>query len=376
MLKCIYGTIAMTQDRLALIIPQLHNLTRVVLAMFLFLPLIVAAQGAESTQLVETQPLFSSHSVLNIRIKAPLTQLMRERSNEHYLDGTLSYTDASGVVHTLDLKLRTRGEYRRQRKTCSFAPLRLNFRKKQVAETVFAGQDKLKLVTHCKTNSNRYEQLVLKEYLAYRSLQILTENSFDTRLLRVTYVNSEDEGKSITRFGFVIEDEKGVGDRVRLSPAKVPKIAYEDLDRQQASLVSLFQYMIGNTDFSLIRGALDDNCCHNIELFSNDDDVYTPIPYDFDFAGMVNAPYAEPNPKLKINSVRVHYFRGRCSENELLNDTAAYIREHETEIRNLVANQDDLEDGHQKDVIRYLNVFFERIATPQNVERYFARKCS
>jgi hypothetical protein len=91
---------------------------------------------------------------------------------------------------------------------------------------------------------------------------------------------------------------------------------------------------------------------------------------------MVNAPYAEPNPKIKINSVRVHYYRGRCTNNENLDGTAAYIREHEAEIRTLVENLDGLEDGHRKDAIRYLNVFFERVSTAQNVERYFARKCS
>ncbi len=369
MLKCINGITTVAKEGFVLKTPQLHVWTRIVLTMFLLLPPFVASQA-------DASPLFSSHSVLNIRIEAPLTQLMQERSDEEYLDGKLSYTDALGVAHTLDLKLRTRGEYRRQRKTCSFAPIRLNFRKKQVAETVFAGQDKLKLITHCKTNSDRYEQLVLKEYLAYRSLQILTDKSFRTRLLRVTYVDSDDDGESITRFGFVVEDENDVGDRVHLSPAKTPKIDYEDLDRQQASLVAVFQYMIGNTDFSLIRGALNDNCCHNIELFANDEGSYTPIPYDFDFAGMVNAPYAEPNPKLKINSVRVHYYRGRCSNNENLDGTAAYIREHEGEIRTLVENLGGLEDNHEQDVIRYLNVFFERISTPRSVERYIAKKCS
>jgi hypothetical protein len=208
MLKCLNGTTAVATKGCALKTPQLHVWTRVVLTMFLLLPPFVASKA-------DASPLFDSHTVLNIRIEAPLTQLMRERPDEDYLDGKLSYTDAAGAAHTLDLKLRTRGEYRRQRKTCSFAPIRLNFRKKQVAETVFAGQDKLKLITHCKTGSDRYEQLVLKEYLAYRSLQILTDKSFSTRLLRVTYVDSDDDGKSITRFGFVVEDEKDVGDRLR-----------------------------------------------------------------------------------------------------------------------------------------------------------------
>ena len=344
--------------------------------MFLCSPSLVAAQNSEASADKGANPLFSSHSVLDISIEAPLSQLMRERPDKDYLDGKLSYTDAAGVAHTFDLKLRTRGKYRNHKKTCTFAPVRLNLRKKQLVGTVFAGQDKLKLITHCKSNSERYEQLVLKEYLAYRSLQILTDKSFGARLLRITYVDSDNELDTISRFGFVIEDEDDIGDRIQLAPAKVPKVAYENLDRQQSNLVSVFQYMIGNTDYSMIRGPLNADCCHNIELFVDDNGQYTPIPYDFDFAGMVNAPYAEPNPKFGISSVRVHYYRGRCNNNELLPGTVAYIQEHEAEIRELIRDLDGFEENHQQNVIRYLNVYFERVSTAENIEQYLARKCS
>ena len=357
-------------------IPHLHVWTRIALTMFLSSPSFVAAQNDETGADTGANPLFSSHSVLDVLIEAPITQLMQERSDERYLNGKLRYTDTTGVAHTLDLKLRTRGKYRNQKKTCSFAPIRLNFRKKQVAGTVFAGQDKLKLITHCKIGSDRYEQLVLKEYLAYRSLEILTEKSFRTRLLRVTYLNSQNSEDSVTRFAFVIEDKSDIGDRTGLSPEKIPKINYADLDRRQANLVSVFQYMIGNTDYSMIRGALNDDCCHNIELLANDAGLYTPIPYDFDFAGVVNAPYAEPNPKLKISSVRVHHYRGRCTNNELLEETVAYIHEHEAEIHALVDNLDGLEENYRKDFNDYLNVYFDRVSTPKKLERHFSKKCS
>ena len=91
------------------------------------------------------------------------------------------------------------------------------------------------------------------------------------------------------------------------------------------------------------------------------------FPYDFDFAGMVNAPYAEPNPKLGISSVRVHYYRGRCNNNELLPGTVAYIHEHEAEIRELIRDLDGFEKNHQQDVIRYLNVYFERVSTADEI---------
>ena len=107
--------------------------------MFLCSPSFVVAQNGNIGADTGANPLFSSHSVLDILIEAPITRLMQERPEEYYLDGKLSYTDAAGVEHILELKLRTRGKYRNQKKTCSFAPIRLNFRKKQVAGTEFAG---------------------------------------------------------------------------------------------------------------------------------------------------------------------------------------------------------------------------------------------
>ena len=168
-----------------------------------------------------------------------------------------------------------------------------------------------------------------------------------------------------------------ISEIAQVSPRrKIPRINYKNLDRRQANLASVFEYMIGNTDYSMIRGALDDDCCHNIELFANEDGLYTPIPYDFDFAGVVNAPYAEPNPKLKIRDVRVHYYRGRCGNNELLEETVAYIHEHEAEIHALVENLDGLDEKYRKGFANYLNVYFDRVSTPQKIERYLSNKCS
>ena len=153
--------------------------TAVLLA--LALVLLRAPALAQDAGEAATWPLFQNQDALRVRIEAPLRTLIRERSDTEYLDGTFAYTDASGQEVVLDLKLRARGRYRRQRSTCDLPPIRLNFKKKQVMGTEFAGQDKLKLVTHCEENRDRYEQYVLKEYLAYRILNTLTDASFRAR---------------------------------------------------------------------------------------------------------------------------------------------------------------------------------------------------
>lgn len=347
-----------------------------VLTIPLFLALGTAVTAQDVTEGAEFQPLWADRDIMSVRIEAPLTTLLKERPDVEYLDGKFSYVDADGQVHALDLKLRTRGKYRRKTSTCNFPPIRLNFRKNQVEGTAFAGQDKLKLVTHCQTRRKSFEQLILREYLAYRILQVLTDKSFGARMMRITYVDTEDDGEQITKYGFVIEDEDDIGARIGLTAADVRSIKVEELDLRYANLVAVYQYLIGNTDFSLILGPAGTTCCHNAVLFSDGGAPYTAIPYDFDFSGIVDAPYAEPNPRFKIRSVKTRYYRGRCVNNDRLDETFAYFREKEPEIRNIVAELEGLDDRNRKEVTRYLDDFFEDISDPKAKERKFIRRCS
>jgi hypothetical protein len=263
-------------------------------------------------------PLFASHTPLLVTIEAPLTTLMEDRPEFLYLDGTFTFTGNDGAKQTVDLKLRTRGNYRRGKDHCDFAPIRLNFPKKQVADTVFAGQDKLKLVTHCKSNVSNYEQLVLREFLAYRIYQTLTDKSYGVRLLQVTYIDTEGS-EPMTRLAFAIEDDDDVAKRVGMKPVDAPDIRYKDHDARQQNLVNVFEYLIGNTEYSLVRAEPNKSCCHNADLMSATGGApYTPLPYDFDFAGIVNAPYAQPNPRYDIPNVRVRLYKGHCKSNDLL----------------------------------------------------------
>jgi len=320
------------------------------------------------------QGLFDSHETLQVTIEGPLSTLQKVRSDEDYLDGKFSYTDEVGETRTFDLKLRARGRYRRQKKTCSFPPVRLNFRSGQVKGTLLKGQDKLKLITHCKSRDS-HEQYVLREYLAYRILQTLTEKSFSPRLLKITYVDTESGDEPIIKYGFVIEDDDDIGKRNSLNPLDIESLSYSDLDLQHTNLINVYQYLIGNTDFSLIRGPNDDNCCHNSVPFTDGSNV-TPIPYDLDFSGLVNAPYAEPHPKFKIRSVLVRQYRGQCSNNVLLPETIAYFQSKQAEIYGLVDELADLDKKSRTQVTRYLDSFFEVVSNEKTIQKKLLKECS
>jgi len=348
-------------------------LTHFAAALFLSYGAPATAQYADG--LDTDQPIFATHRLLTARIEAPLATLLKDRPEEKYLDGQFYYVDSNGAEQQLDLKLRVRGKYRARKSTCNFPPIRLNFKKGQVKETEFAGQDKLKLVTHCQTGRSSFEQLVLREYLAYRIYQEFTDKSFGARLMRITYVDTEGKRDSIEKFGFVIEDNDNIGARLGLSRAMIHSIDAAELDARQANLVAVFLYMIGNTDYSLILGPSDDECCHNAILYSAGGAPYTPVAYDFDFAGIVDAPYAEPNPRFKLRSVKSRLYRGRCINNELLDTTFAWFIEKEPAIHALIDGLEGLSERDRGEVTRFINVFYEDIRNPQTIERKFINRC-
>jgi len=354
---------------------SLIPLIRALPAVLLIVSPSAGAQQSDSAVSPAIAPLFASHAPMQVTIEAPLTTLMEDRPDEKYLDGAFTFTGKDGVEQTINLKLRTRGNYRRAEKHCDFAPIRLNFRKKEVVDTEFAGQDKLKLVTHCENNDSNYEQLVLREFLAYRIFQVMTDKSYGVRLLQINYVDTEG-AKPMTKLGFVIEDDDAVAKRVGMKPIKSPHITHEYLDRRQQNLVNVFEYQIGNTEYSVTRAEPDKSCCHNADLMSETEGPpFTPLPYDFDFAGLVNAPYAQPNPRYDIQNVRIRLYKGLCINNDLLPDTLQQFNDKKDAIFAIIEELDMFSSRSRRSVTSYLKTFYDRIATPKDIDARFITKC-
>ena len=334
-----------------------------------------AGDGATGEPEAAAQPLFATEDTLVVRIEAPFRTLMRKRSETGQLDGRLVYADPAGSEHLLDVKLRTRGIFRRSAENCEFAPIRVNFRKSQVDGTVFAGQDKLKLVTHCENGSDTYEQYVLREYLAYKIFNALTDHSFRARLLQVTYVDTDRDGESLTRYAFFIEDDDRLAERIGAEKVAVEQASYARLEEKQAALVTVFEYLIGNTDFSMIGPDKGKDCCHNIELFSREPGVYIAVPYDFDFSGLVDARYAAPHPSLRTRSVTRRVYRGICAHNDVMEETVAQFRGRQAVIGRLPATIDGMDDRARSKAENYIAEFYEDIEDAEAVEDNLITEC-
>ena len=316
------------------------------------------------------ETLFDAEDPLELILEADLKPVLKDTDDDRpYRPARLWYLDEQRDTVSFDIGVKTRGHYRRIYLDCNVPPLRLNFKKKAVKNTVFHGQDKLKLVTHCRDNARAFQQYTLKEYLIYKAYNLITDNSFRARLVRITYVDTEDRRKTVTKYGFLIEDEDRLAERLGGRILKTGVIHQEATNKQQATVLAVFQYMIGNTDWS-VPGH------HNIKfVFVDPQRPPLTVPYDFDFAGLVNARYAKPDPRLQISSVRERLYRGYCRTEEEFQIAFAPFNEQKEAIYALFREFEYLDEKVGERSIKYLDDFYETINKPKGVKREFLSAC-
>lgn len=332
----------------------------------------ISAVGAAHAK--DADPLFADNSTLEVRLTAPIEQIMDGRSEEVELPGTFELTLPDGEVLNVAVEVQARGNYRKQPDVCEFAPLRLNFKKGEMKGTYLAKQDKLKLVTHCNSNSERYRQAVVREYLAYRTLNHLTEFSFRVRLLRITYVDSA-EGEEEESFAFLIESKERLAKRIEMEASTVPAVNIRRLDQAHTNISSMFQYLVSNLDFSPVQGSGSSICCHNYALFSPDKTTYWSIPYDFDLTGFVDPEHHGPNPNYDQRSTRDRVYRGRCHNNEFLPASIQLFNDKRAAIDASIASQEELSNASRKRGESFFAQFYKELEKEDKLIRKLERNC-
>jgi hypothetical protein len=326
-----------------------------------------AAQAPPAKGVPDTPPLFDKVSPLAVTFTADLHRLRADKdTNAPWRAAAISYAADSGRV-TLPVKTRTRGIWRL--KNCAFPPLRLEFPGKSTKGTVFQHVGKPKLVNYCK-DTDAYEQYVLQELQLYRIYQLLTPVSYRVRLLRVAYVDSASGKLDATRYAFIAEDPGQLAKRLDGTVLKMQGATAADLDPEALALAYLFQYMIGNTDFSF-------NGLHNTQLIGTTDGRYLPVAYDFDYAGAVDAAYATPDPTMKIRRVRDRKFRGYCAISAEYPKLLPLFREKKAAIYALYGDEIGklLDAGRVRETLAYFDQFYEMIETPDAAQRAFLNDC-
>jgi hypothetical protein len=332
-----------------------------------------AADDEHSAPGRDPVPLFRAADTLQLTFSADWRRLVRDKKNQQPYPAVLHYLDASGQRKEIALTVERRGLTRQQ--ACRFPPIKLRFERADVADTLFAGNRSIKMVTHCDTG-RRWDQYYIQEMLAYSIYNLFTERSFRVRPVVVTYHDTQRDSTDAPQFAFLVEDDKLVARRNGLKTSAAVSISPDDLDAMESSRFALFQYLIGNVDWSALSGPEADECCHNAKLITAAAGAPVfALPYDFDSSGLVNAHYAAPNENLPITSVTQRLYRGFCVHNHTLEAARAEFIAQRSAIESLFNQESRLRGSTRKRALSYLDEFYEVLDDDSKFERKITNAC-
>lgn len=311
--------------------------------------------------------LFDDNSVLEVTMSGPLSTLIKQKRNREEYPFTLATDGAS-----FDVSVRIRGNSRAA--ICRFPPLRLNFPASGPGGTPFAGADKLKLVTHCQNGSEKSQDSVLNEFTAYRIFNLISDRSYRVRLLRIRYEDTDGKQRNLEEphYGFLIESDEDLAKRLGGTVANVVSIRFSSLDIQQTARLNVFQYLVGNKDWSFSMTDNDDTCCHNIDLL-HIDDLLVPIPYDFDLATLTRARYRS---RSRLNTSIRREYSGYCkTPADMLDQAIAHSQPLMDEILTTALEVPALDNDSRERRAAFIAAFFEEAVNKDSLLAKFGRYC-
>jgi len=294
--------------------------------------------------------LFGEDEPLILSLSFDAKRFKKEKFDGDKIPAVVSLHLKDTIINN-DIRMNARGEFRRR--YCSFPPIKLNLKKSEFTSDYMNEQTTLKFVTHCK-NSRMFEAYILQEYLIYKMYNILTDISFNTRLVKMEYIDTQGKDKPFVKYGFIIEHINSVAERNNCLRLKNKNLAQRLMEKDMMALVAIFEFMIGNTDWSVTG-------LHNIKIIKSKDFTIPnpyPVPYDFDYSGMVNASYAIPSDILSIESVRERKYWGVCLPEENIQNAKAIFLSRKNSFYKLIQEFPYLEKSTKRGMVDYLDSFY------------------
>lgn len=301
-----------------------------------------------------------SVGVLEIRLETDLKALMKGKADEKYQSAVLKYKNKAGEEKMYTAEIRPRGKTRKD--ICLHPPIKLKIKKSILTGEGYLPHNEMKIVWECKP-SGAFEQFLYKEYLAYRLYNLISPASFRVKLVKINLIDTNNPEKVTEKIGFMVEDEEQLAERLTTTLMEERPKDTRQFSRQHFLNFVLYEYMIGNTDWAFGNS-------HNTRFYEHTaTKKVIPVPYDFDYSGLVGAPYAVPHESLPIKDVRERYFKG----GPVASAEGMILRKHFLQTKNavldFVKNFELLEKYHRDDVLSYLDDFYKEIED----ERTFTR---
>lgn len=144
----------------------------------------------------------------------------------------------------------------------------------------------------------------------------------------------------------------------------------ENTETETFLKMAVFQYMIGNTDWSVPY-------LHNIRIIAFDSaSIPSVVTYDFDHAGIVEAPYAFPPEQLGLTSTRERRFRGYCiSDMKSFDEVIATFNRLKNDFYSVYTNCTLLDPKYVRATTNFLDRFYETINNPKKLKAEFTYPC-
>jgi len=314
------------------------------------------------------EDLFEIKEPLNLTLNFNLKEFQKTKRKEEYRPAVLTchVNDSFLVIH--NVRLRARGEIRQQ--ICITPPIWLNIRHAGIEAEDLTDIIKMKMVVRCKS-SNTHRSYVLREYLTYQIWNLLSPYSFNTRLVRLKIIDTGRKNKEREDWAFIIEPEKMMAERNNSMPIKSDRLAIKTVNKEWMDKVAYFSYMVSQADYS-VTGR------HNLKILTAKEygpTGFVPVPYDFDYCGLVNAEYAVPKDDLGVANVRERYYLGACRSEEVHQKTIDWLASYREEIKNLIMDFEYLDERDRVDMINYIEDYFEMSEHKNFVSRYITSTC-
>ncbi len=306
--------------------------------------------------------LFEGEERLNVSLSFDIAAFMRDKPEDEYLDASIMIFTEGADTMAADIKVSARGNFRRR--NCDFPPLMLNFKDAETGYSDIDALKKVKLVSHCMPDED-YETYVLREYLAYKIYNIVTDYSFRVRLLNISYYDNNHDTLYAVKTGFLLEPVSMLEDRFGVDEIEDIKISNKAVEENLLLKLSVFQHLIANSDWLV-------TIMHNLKVFGNEEspEDLIAVPYDFDFTGWVDAAYAVAREDLGLEDIRDRAYFGPCHSEEEYRDVLDYYMEKKDVFIDTIKEFEYLEGRNRRDLIRYIRSFYGLYRNDKIIDSY------
>ena len=304
---------------------------------------------------------------LEVTLTSDFKKIIKNKKKNDYQPAVMTVKRADGSEEEWQTEIRPRGNIRRV--VCEIPPIKMRFSEEELAAKGLDKRRTLKMVILCR-NGRGYEQLVLREYLCYKLYNLITDHSFQVQLAKIKFLDSKNQNKAFDEsFAFFIEHPKNLADRTEAEILENQKFGSSLMNTDAGERFTMFQYMIGNTDWYFFNG-------HNVKVCGiPGTSELIPLPYDFDYAGLVKTPYAVPHDKLGLSSVSERYYQGYCRDQEQTLKTIQLFLDKKAAIMDLATDFPYFAKYSRKSTTKYLKKFFSIIEDPKRTKREILQHC-